>query len=220
MKKRVILIFIAVFVIILVVVLFLIIRQNYFRPQGVSNQTPAPKTQTQNSLSKQLKVAFPIADFEARITKKPFGIYITPQNSPVQPERFTGFHTGDDVEYGDVAADVPVYVVYDGQIVLSERVSGYGGTIVLKCNINNEDLYILYGHLSPASLILNNSEVKKGQQIAVLGKGYTEETDGERKHLHFSIHKGILDLHGYVQAFDELSGWYNPIDFYKNINGS
>jgi len=90
----------------------------------------------------------------------------------------------------------------------------------LKCNINNEDLYILYGHLNPASLIPKNSEVKKGQQIAVLGKGYTEETDGERKHLHFSIHKGSLDLRGYVQYQDKLSGWYNPIDFYKNINGS
>lgn len=104
---------------ILAVVLFLVLRQNYFKPQGVSKQMPSPKVQTQKSLSNQLKVAFPIADFEGRITKKPFGIYITPQNSPVQPERFSGYHTGDDAEYGDVAADVPVYAVYDGQIVLS-----------------------------------------------------------------------------------------------------
>ena len=36
-----------------------------------------------------------------RITKKPFGIFITTQNSPVQPERFSGYHTGVDVEYKD-----------------------------------------------------------------------------------------------------------------------
>lgn len=40
----------------------------------------------------------PLTDAAARITKKPFGIFITPQNSPVQPERFSGFHTGTDFE--------------------------------------------------------------------------------------------------------------------------
>jgi hypothetical protein len=36
---------------------------------------------------------------KAGLQKKPFGIYITPENSPVQPENFTGYHTGIDVEY-------------------------------------------------------------------------------------------------------------------------
>ena len=167
---------------------------------------------------KESKIAYPITDFEKRITKKPFGIYLTPENSPVQPERFSGYHTGVDVEYSDVVSDVPVYAAYDGQIISSEWVSGYGGTIVLKCNINGEDLYILYGHLNPQSLMPVGSEVKKGQQIAILGQGYSQQTDGERKHLHFAIHKNNLDLKGYVQNQSELSVWYNPIDFYNKIN--
>lgn len=65
----------------------------YIFSQNV-NQSEKPK--------KLPKIVLPIAEFEKRITKKPFGIYITPQNSPVQPERFTGYHTGVDVEYEDI----------------------------------------------------------------------------------------------------------------------
>ena len=183
-------------------------------------QRSVPKSVPKPTAPKEPLVLFPIAQFEQRITKKPFGIYITPQNSPVMPERFTGYHTGDDAEYGDVAGNVPVYAVYSGQIVLSEWVSGYGGTIVLHAVINGEDLYILYGHLNPSSLTPVNSNVTKGEQIAILGQGYTQETDGERKHLHFSIHKGSLDLRGYVQSQSELSGWYDPLEFYSTINNT
>jgi hypothetical protein len=35
----------------------------------------------------------PLDRASGRVTKKPFGIFVTPQNSPVQPERFRGFHT-------------------------------------------------------------------------------------------------------------------------------
>ena len=37
----------------------------------------------------------PISNPLERIIKKPFGIKINPANSPVQPERFSGYHTGD-----------------------------------------------------------------------------------------------------------------------------
>src|SRR5947209_4518700 len=50
----------------------------------------------------------PVVGFLSRVTKKPFGIYVNPANSPVQPERFSGYHTGADAEYGEVSADVPV----------------------------------------------------------------------------------------------------------------
>src|SRR4030067_1140465 len=40
----------------------------------------------------------PINRADERVTKKPFGIFITPQNSPIQPEKFSGFHTGADFE--------------------------------------------------------------------------------------------------------------------------
>jgi murein DD-endopeptidase MepM/ murein hydrolase activator NlpD len=222
MNKKVIFIIIGL-VIVVLLGLFFIFYRNFLGPLH-STSIPA-SSQGQAKLNQPQKMKTPIiadsiAQFKSRITKKPFGIYITPQTSPVQPERFTGYHTGDDVEYGDVAGDVPVYAVYDGTIVLSQFVSGYGGTIVLRCNINGEDLYVLYGHLNPASLTPANTQVTKGQQIAILGQGYTQQTDNERKHLHFSIHKGSLDLRGYVQNQGELSGWYDPIQFYKQINGT
>ncbi|NTU99252.1 hypothetical protein HGA64_04600 [Candidatus Falkowbacteria bacterium] len=40
----------------------------------------------------------PISDALSRVTKKPFGIKVSPKNSSVSPERFTGYHTGVDFE--------------------------------------------------------------------------------------------------------------------------
>jgi hypothetical protein len=55
------------------------------------------------------------------------------------------------------------------------------------------------------------------QKIGMLGNGYTGETDGERRHLHFAIIKGHqIDFRGYVQNENKLNSWANPIDFIKN----
>lgn len=164
--------------------------------------------------TKEPERVLPIAEYEKRITKKPFGIYITPQNSPVQPERFTGYHTGVDVEYEDITTEVPVFAIEDGELVLAKWAPGYGGAIVLKSNLENKEIYIFYGHLDPQSFT-ENIQAKKGERIAVLGKSQTQETDFERKHLHFAIIKNKLDLRGYVKTEEELNGWYDPLDFYK-----
>jgi len=51
-----------------------------------------------------------------------------------------------------------------------------------------------------------------------LGKGYSDETDGERKHLHFAIHKGTkIDVRGYVQTKGELQDWLNPLPLLDNL---
>ena len=55
-------------------------------------------------------------------------------------------------------------------------------------------------------------KILKGEQMALLGKGDSIETDYERKHLHFSINKKSADLRGYVQNKDELSDWENPLE--------
>jgi hypothetical protein len=49
-----------------------------------------------------------VEGFVQRVTKKPFGLYVDPDNSPVQPEMFTGYHTGADAEYDDTAVGVSV----------------------------------------------------------------------------------------------------------------
>lgn len=157
-----------------------------------------------------LEKIYPVAEFKERITKKSFGDFVSPKNSPIQPERFAGFHTGVDVEYDDIEGEVLVVAVCDGEIVLRIWISGYGGTIGLKCQINNIDYYIIYGHLATNSII-EKTKVVKGEKLAILGKGFSQETDNERKHLHFGISQKSLDLRGYVQNEGELEKWINPL---------
>jgi len=163
------------------------------------------------------KLLEPTDGFLQRITLKPFGIYITPATSPVQPEKFTGYHTGVDAEYTDSQGKlVEVKAIATGTVVLARRVSGYGGVVVIKHNINGQQILTLCGHLDPSSLVAINTEVSAGQVIGKLGEGETAATDYERKHLHLGMLKGkTVDLRGYVSTEKELlAGWYDPLDFY------
>lgn len=154
----------------------------------------------------------PIAEFQTRITKKSFGTYVTPENSPVSPERFTGFHTGVDVEYGDVGDEVPVRAIADGTVTLAKTAQGYGGVVVVTHSIDGRDRSVIYGHLDPASLPTVGAAITRGEELGRLGDGRTDETDGERKHLHFAIRADTsLVLLGYVQREEDLSGWIDPL---------
>jgi murein DD-endopeptidase MepM/ murein hydrolase activator NlpD len=156
-------------------------------------------------------VVVPVEEFATRITKKPFGIFITPETSPVQPERFSGYHTGVDAEYDDVEGEVAVFAITDGLVEYSGRVDGYGGLLAICHLIDNKEYLAIYGHLDPNSLVAKDQSVTKGQQIGVLGKGFSIETDGERKHLHFALYLGSdVSLKGYVQSLDQLSSWVDP----------
>lgn len=158
----------------------------------------------------------PIAGFAERITKKPFGIYITPETSPVQPERFNGYHTGVDVEYDDTTDDIPVKAIADGIIIASQSVPGYGGVVAIQYEINNESVIGLYGHLDNATRLTAGTEVTGGQTVGFLGEDQSIDTDGERKHLHFGILKGTsVSYKGYVNTEAELNDWYDPLVFYE-----
>lgn len=76
---------------------------------------------------------------------------------------------------------------------------------------------MIYGHLKLASIKSSlGQELAQGQQIGILGKGYGQETDGERKHLHLSIHKGeTVDIKGYVQNPEELNNWIDITKYLK-----
>ena len=157
----------------------------------------------------------PVMEFNERITKKPFGIFITPETSPIQPERFSGYHTAVDVEYGDVMDDVPVRAIAAGEVVQAGIVSGYGGLLVARHTINGAPHIVIYGHLDPKSLLPTGTTVSASDQLGILGDGGTSETDGERKHLHFGIRAdNTVNIRGYVATEAELSGWLNPLDFY------
>ncbi len=181
-------------------------------PNSVTPESaaPTPAPTLQNMAWQE-----PVDQFKSRVTKKPFGIYITPATSPVQPEKFTGYHTGVDVEYQDVVADVPVHAIADGMVVLSRTASGYGGVMVIRHAIDSKQTLVVYGHLRATSMKGVGVAVKQGDAIAVLGTGYSSETDGERRHLHFGVLAGsTIDIKGYVQTKAELSGWVDPLSLY------
>jgi len=163
---------------------------------------------------KDNKNSFPISDAASRITKKPFGIYINPGSSPVQPEKFTGYHTGTDFEVKDeeLDQDVEVSAICRGEIVKQQRVTGYGGVIIQKCDIDNKEVRVLYGHLVLAKKITSVGDlVTSGDKIAVLADQNSEDAFGERKHLHLGIYPGKeIDWRGYVASENELARWLNP----------
>jgi len=178
--------------------------------------TAAPTLTPEPSPTPTPAYAEPIADFRARITKKNYGAYITPQNSPVQPEKFTGYHTAVDVEYQDIAGDVPVYAIADGTVRRSGRVSGYGGLLIVEHTGPTSSFFTVYGHIRPSSLPAVASTVTRGQRIGLLGTGYSSETDNERRHLHFGvITASTIDVRGYTQKEADLTSiWRNPLELF------
>ncbi len=159
-------------------------------------------------------IAAPISEPESRITKKLFGTYVTPQNSPVKPERFSGYHTGLDFETTaeEKDSDVTIYAMCEGKLLAKGYASGYGGYAVQSCIIQGKTVAVIYGHLRlPSIKPAAGAYIKPAQELAVLGTGNSTETDGERKHLHLGIHIGSApSLLGYVKSQDLLAGWIDP----------
>jgi len=153
----------------------------------------------------------PLENADERVTKKPFGIFITPETSPVQPEKFSGYHTGTDFELlpGERAHDIEVRAICNGEVIYKNFVSGYGGVLVQRCTYKGELVTVLYGHLSLTSIYaVTGDTFTLGAHVGVLGEGLSEETDGERAHLHLGIHRGgDLEFRGYVEGERELEGW-------------
>jgi hypothetical protein len=160
----------------------------------------------------------PISNAEERITKKSFGTYVTPQNSPVQPERFSGWHTGIDYETfaEESEVDVSIFAICGGPVLSRQYTSGYGGVLVQSCLLNNDPITVIYGHLNLASIDKTVGQyLVPGEIIGALGKGYSEQTDNERKHLHLGVHKGSdINIRGYVQNQNQLNSW---LDFQTMI---
>ena len=156
----------------------------------------------------------PLDKAKERVTKKPFGIYITPATSPVQPEKFRGFHTGTDFEIfpEELDGDVPVKAVCNGKLMVKKTASGYGGVAVESCSLDNNPITVVYGHLKLASITAKTGDsLNSGDTIGILGADKSAETDGERKHLHLGFHKGsAINIRGYVASQSALSGWIDP----------
>lgn len=185
-------------------------------PQIVG-QASAPEIA--NVVASSTLLSPPLSSARERVTKKPFGIKISPQDSPISPEKFSGYHTGVDFESlsEEKEAAVPVSAVCSGPLIFkSDSVSGYGGVAAQRCELEKQTVTIVYGHIKFNSIKQRiNTDLKAGEAFAILGQGYSAETDGERKHLHLGIYKGSGGryLLGYVKTESALVGWFNILDF-------
>jgi len=197
-------------------------------PDGSKTAVSAPETDISTSSEPAVRpsnpiktptLGLPLTDALSRVSKKPFGIKVSPGHSPVSPERFSGSHTGVDFEIqpGEENSDVPVSAICDGSVLATRRVSGYGGVLVQNCTIEKQTVTVLYGHLKLSSMKLKSGDtIKKAEHIGILGAAYSYDTDGERKHLHLSIHNGDKIVYlGYAQKESDLSSWLDFIKLYK-----
>lgn len=162
---------------------------------------------------------WPLENAETRIAKKPFGIRVSPHASPIQPERFTGYHTGVDFEIlpGEEDADVTVTAICGGKLKSKSAALGYGGVALQECLIDDQRITVIYGHIALESVVpAPGTYLAPGEGIGNLGTEFSEATDGERKHLHLGIVKGgALDLRGYVRNEFELQRWLSPSDILR-----
>ncbi len=160
----------------------------------------------------------PIGNAVSRITKKKFGTKVSPTNSPVPNERFTGFHTGVDFEMLDkseLTKDIEIRAVCTGPLRQKKWVSGYGGLVVQECTLNGKSVSVVYGHFNIASVTMAvGTLLEQGQHIGILGTAYSKQTDGERKHLHLGFYNGApADIRGYVPTKAGLAKWIDPCTY-------
>lgn len=179
--------------------------------------TLEPSAEVDIPAKKTPSLVLPLNNALTRVTKKPFGIKVSPNDSPVSPERFSGYHTGVDFETfpNEQDIDIPVYAICTGPLLLKKTASGYGGVVIQKCDLAGETVTIIYGHLRFSSITaIKDQTFTTGQKLGILGTGYSAETDYERRNLHLGIHKGSsINILGYTPRKSELSNWLDPMEY-------
>lgn len=162
---------------------------------------------------------YPMENYVTLRTKKVFGQFIAPNSG----DRFSGYHTGDDIEVVDVTAEVPFYALADATVLRKETVGGYGGVLIVEFVDNGTTYQALYGHVDLASISAAVGDVVvRGTRLGVLGDDLSSETDGERKHLHFALYPstGTVLYAGYTSNDADLQQWVNPSDFLREASAS
>ena len=179
-----------------------------FLGAGCEAVKPPATTFKSVAAATEVKWVQPLPRAEERVTKKPFGIKTA--------DRFHGYHTGADFEIFDDEKDRPVEVrtVCAGPLRVKRTAAGYGGLVVQECAVDGAPVTVVYGHLKITSVTATiGSYLAPGTVLGVLGKGFSSETDGERKHLHLGIYPGTsINIAGYVARAADLKNWINPAD--------
>lgn len=161
----------------------------------------------------------PIDQAMKRVTKKPLGIKVSPNDSPIYPEVFAGYHAGVDFETyeSEQDIDVPITAICTGTLRTKRWAKGYGGVAVQDCTLEDQPITIIYGHLNLSSITADpGTTLTQNDTVGILGRGYSTETDNRRKHLHLGIHRGNgSSIPGYVQSEEELAEWIDIRDYLK-----
>lgn len=184
-----------------------------------NNANQASNPPPQQTLNTSELLSWPLDKADQRQILLKFGMYVTPDSAsnPIsRPERFTGYHTGLDIEIlpEEIEATVPVKTICEGTIIYSGIIEGYGGVVIQECTLNNQPASVLYGHVKPSSIkVSKNDEVIKPETIiAELGDDNSEETGNTRKHLHLGIHKGNhVEFLGYITDEEDLQEFIDPL---------
>lgn len=192
----------------------------YFTQTQLQKQTeldPKIKPAEQES-QEQNRLYYPISRYRERLTFRWFGKFVSStEKAPGCGASFSGYHNADDLEVFDneAEANIPVYSAVAGKVERLENANGYGGLVVISAEINGQFVTMNYGHINLASAKVKvGDQVAAGQELAFLGRGCSAETGGERKHLHFAIHKGPeVDIRGYLSKNGDLISWINPKEF-------
>ena len=196
-------------------ILFCLFNKEVLNESDISQEQVKPRYSQQGLVIEGSDAVMPVDRAMERVSKKPYGIYVSPNNSPVQPERFSGYHTASDFEILADEEDLPVlvYAICEAELKYQGIVNGYGGVMILACDLNGEAVTLIYGHLDIKQLDYQvGDKINKGDQIAILAPAYSDLSDGERKHLHLGIHRGEkIELRGYVSSESELLSWYDPM---------
>lgn len=205
---------------IIIGILLIFLSGCFYLSEKIKQNPTIPVKNTNDGVVIKPDTFFPMNNYTQRLNYREFGRNLSGSEKP-NPcgNSFIGFHTGDDLETlsGEDSKEVPVFAIADGIIKQKTVVSGYGGLIVIEHNLDDQIYTSYYGHVDINKSIVNqDTAVRAGQNIAVLAFACSNESGGERKHLHFAIHKGdMIDVRGYVPVKGNLEEWINPIEFLK-----
>lgn len=208
-------------IILLLVLLFTILNLVRLATTGSQSQENSMNQSAAKAATAQ-KWFFPMTNYAKRAALKKYGVLVDEKfyegRENVFPNQYFGYHAGVDLEtFPKETPDsvkVPVYAITDGEIIFVGEVTGYGGVVLEK--LDGEKRVALYGHVRIVDLkIQEGGRVKAGQQLTVLGAAFSQETGGERKHLHFAIHKGTDQYFlGHEPSIEDLNlNWENPTKF-------
>jgi murein DD-endopeptidase MepM/ murein hydrolase activator NlpD len=124
------------------------------------------------------------------------------------------FHIG--VDSGWLLEGLPVHAISDGIIKQISHNLSWGNLLVVETiDTKGDTISIIYGHLSPFSILQIGDTVHQGDRLGQIGNSVTPDNGGYWAHLHMGIEKRPFyraDISGYDT---DTTNYENPITFIR-----